>query len=246
MGEGGTLLVAVVCEAEADQRTACVLADRIACEKIDWLEPEHLDSLRRWCGLTATTEFLPWKSVRREADQWGVVAHGHFGGEPGAPDARAARLALLVVGKAVPGLAAVLLIRDSDGDRNRLTGLKQARDAAPWPFAVLIGVAHTKRECWLLAAFCPRDDEEKARHVKVRQELGFDPCLRSHELDAWLAPAKKSAKRVAGILCPVGGERGLNGTALDVLKKRGAENGLADYLAELESRYVPPFRAARE
>jgi hypothetical protein len=242
VGEGGTLLVAVVCEAEADQRTACVLADRIACEKIDWVEPEHLDSLRHWCGVTAATEFLPWKTVHHEADRLRIVAHGHFSGEPSAPDARAARLALLVVGRAVPGLAAVLLIRDSDGDRNRLTGLTQARDATPWPFAVLIGVAHTKRECWLLAAFCPRDDEEKSRHVRVRQEVGFDPCLRSHDLDARLESAKKSAKRVAGILCPDAGERGLNETPVEVLKERGRENGLADYLTELESRYVPLFR----
>ena len=79
----------------------------------------------------------------------------------------------------------------------------------------------------------------------MRKELGFDPCLQSHELDVQLEHAKRSAKRVARILCPDGGERGLSETTLDVLKERGRENGLADYLGELETRYVPLFRRAK-
>jgi hypothetical protein len=142
-------------------------------------------------------------------------------------------------------LAAVFLIRDSDNDLQRRQGLNQARDCARWPFEIVIGVAHAKRECWLLAAFCPQGDEEQSGHAAVRSELGLDPCLQSHELVAQAETAKRNAKRVLGTLCPDGGERGLRETRLDVLKERGGGNGLAEYLAELESRYVPLLGCTR-
>jgi hypothetical protein len=41
------LTFAVVCEARADQRTACALADRAICEAIDWIEPATIDHYRR-------------------------------------------------------------------------------------------------------------------------------------------------------------------------------------------------------
>jgi hypothetical protein len=243
--EGGAVRVAVVCEAHADHRTASLLADRVALASVAWLEPELLEAVRQWCGTTPNAQFLTWKTVHVEAAERKIRAHGHFSGEPAEPDARAARLALLVARSYTPVVSAVLLVRDSDDDPRRVAGLRQARDAIKWPFAVVLGIAHTKRECWLLAAFQPQEDEERGRHDEVRKELGFDPCLRSHELTARHEHDRRSAKRVAGILCPDGGERRLSGTPLDVLKERGRENGLADYLSELETRYVPLFRRAK-
>lgn len=238
MPDGGTLRVAVISEAQADQRNACLLADRVALASIAWLEPDLLDAVREWCGAIPATPFLKWTAVRGEADQRGIKAHGHFSSEPAEPDAHAARRALLVARSYEPGVSAVLLIRDSDDDERRLAGLRQARDKSkecPWPFVVVIGVPHTKRECWLLAAHCPQGDDESKEHVAVCKELGFDPCLCSDRL-------KKNAKRVKDTHCPDDGERGLNETALNVLKERGRENGLADYLGELETRYMPLFR----
>jgi hypothetical protein len=34
----------IVCEGPADEFTACTLADRVLLERVDWLEPELLDS----------------------------------------------------------------------------------------------------------------------------------------------------------------------------------------------------------
>jgi hypothetical protein len=137
----------------------------------------------------------------------------------------------------------VLLIRDSDTDQRRRTGLCQARQHRRWPFAVIIGVARTKSECWLLAAFDPCNDAEKERLAALRAELGFDPRTRSEELTAKGDKDKRSAKRVLAELCRGDEERGLPSVSLKTLKERGQGNGLADYLGELESRYVPLFRS---
>ena len=118
----------VVCEAAADQRTACTLADRVILQKSTRLDEALLDSVRRWSGLDSGSTFVPWTIVKSEADRIGLRAHGHFDGSPGAPDARAARRAFLLVSKTKPELAGVLLIRDTDGCIERRQGLEQARD----------------------------------------------------------------------------------------------------------------------
>jgi len=236
--------VVVVCEARADQQTACTLADRVLCEQSSWMEPEILDSVRQWCGLHPDTSFIRWSSVRREARERSIREHGRFAGEPGALDARAARRAMLVIESDSQGVAGVLLIRDSDNHLDRIRGLKQARECGHWSFAVVIGVAHTKRECWLLAAFQPRTEEDKGRLAEMRSELGFDPCTASQELTASEASAKRSAKRVLRALC--GDDAGdsvgdLGETPLDILRERGIQNGLSEYLAEVEEHLLPLF-----
>jgi hypothetical protein len=42
--------------------------------------------------------------------------------------------------------AAILLIRDSDGDRSRRKGLEQAREGSPMKDRIVIGLCHPKRE----------------------------------------------------------------------------------------------------
>lgn len=244
MSDAAPLAIAVVCEGPADQRTATTLADRVACEAKDWIEAEHLDQFRVWCGVVPSSGFLAWRDVRREAETRRIRAHGYFSGEPGAPDARQARLVLLVVGTTDPRPAAVLLVRDANTQAARPRGLGQARGAAKWSFAVIIGVAGPKRECWLLAAFEPTDDVEKTRLATLRRELGFDPRTNSHELTATHDRDKRSAKRVIGELSGSNtdrAERDLGRSPLEILKKRGAENGLCGYLVELEERLVPLF-----
>jgi hypothetical protein len=240
--DGGPLRFAVVCEAAGDQRTACLLADRVAQNALSWLEDHLLTSTRCWSGVQSGDAFLRWKTVHAAANRLGIVAHGHFSGEPGAPDARAARRALLVLRACDPPVVAAFLIRDSDNDLSRRTGLEQARAYCGWPFEVIVGVPHTKRECWLLAAFEPADGAEKTRLQSLRQELGFDPCEQPEKLTAKDDQAKRSAKRVWATLLQADEERGLAGASLETLKKRGKLNGLADYLQELETRYVPLLR----
>lgn len=235
----------VVCEAAPDQRTACTLADRVLCERSTWLDDKILESVREWSGLTAESSFVGWTEVKSEADRGGIRAHGHFDGKPGELDARAGRRALLLLARTEAELAGVLLIRDSDNHPERLTGLNQARDYAAWPFVVVIGVAHPKRECWLLAAFQPANDREQRLLKAVRKELGFDPCLESQRLTATDDSAQRSAKRVLAVLCE--GARaeagaGLDQVPLETLKECGQRNGLDSYIRELETRLVPLFR----
>lgn len=236
----------VVCEARADQLTACGLADRVLLEQVDWIEPETLETQRQWRGLTPADSFLRWASVNSEAERMKLRGgiYGHFNGTPGGPDAFVARKALLLYAFLSQRPAAVLLIRDSDGDSRRRTGLEQARDARPWPFKVVIGVAHPKREAWVLAGFEPQGPEESARLQQLRDRLSMDPILKSHELDAREHGAKTDIKRALDELILGDGDRErqcLNETALAVLEQRGESNGLVAFLEEVRQRLVPIF-----
>src|SRR5436190_19673375 len=91
-----SLRFAVVHEDEADFRTATELADRILLEAVDdWLDADQLVYQRTWLPETPRGERLTWKGIKQSAQDAGIRAHGHFGGEPGYPDAAAARRAIL-------------------------------------------------------------------------------------------------------------------------------------------------------
>jgi hypothetical protein len=105
-------------------------------------------------------------------------------------------------------------------------------------------VAHTKRECWVIAAYEPADADELRLLDGVRQEVGFDPRLRSHELTAKHDGDKLSAKRVLAVLTNGSREReavALRAIAIDPLRERGRDNGLSDFLTELSDRLLPLF-----
>ncbi|MET0403292.1 MAG: hypothetical protein ABW123_12850, partial [Cystobacter sp.] len=188
---------AVVCEAPADRNSGCLLADRVLLEELDWLTPETLKAVRKWRGSAAEKPFLRWASVREECAQAGIKGiFGKFGGQPGAPDAYAARLALLLLSAHGARPSAVVLLRDRDGEARRRTGLEQARDERKWPFPVIIGVAEPKRECWVLAGFEPKTDDETARVEEERKRLSFHPIYDAHQLTPSTHGAKKDAKKV--------------------------------------------------
>lgn len=233
----------VVCEARADRDTSCELADRVLVEQIDWLEPEMLESQRKWRGLTSDTPFLRWASVYGELKRSGLKGiFGHFNGAPGAPDALVARQALLLLAMSQQPPAAVLLVRDSDGDERRRTGLEQARSNRPWPFEVVIGVAEPKREVWALVGFDPRGADEEARLREVEKRLSFHPVREAHRLDAREHGAKNDAKRALEELTADGKEREREcwrETPLDTLAQRGHRVGLSQFLAEVRERLVP-------
>lgn len=234
-----------VCEAAGDHDLVSTLADRVLLEKPSWLEAELIDTVRVWCGLTRESAFVTWTGIKREADRLHIRAHGHFAGTPGAPDAHAARRALLVITATEARPAAVVLMRDSDGDIRRRDGLEQARDSGQWPFRLVVALAHCNRECWLLCAFEPSNASEEQRLESVTRQVGFNPCLRFERLTARRASARRNAKRVLrvlfeGDLSVV--ERGIRETGVELLRTRGANNGLAAFLREVEERIVPLFR----
>jgi hypothetical protein len=234
----------LVCEGSADEFTACTLADRVLLERIDWLEPELLGSIRKWRGEAPGETYLKWSHVKDRAAEVGLKVFGPFSDKPNAPDALTARKALLLFAGLKERPAAVLLVRDSDGDPERKDGegLKQARDPRLWPFQVIIGVAHPKQEAWILAGFQPRSPEESERLQALRERLSVDPILKAHALDAREHGAKTDIKRALRELTQGNGDRErlcLSETDLEILEQRGKDNGLADYLREVRARLAP-------
>jgi hypothetical protein len=238
------LSFAVVCEAPADRDTACTLADRVVCREIDWIEAEHLPHLRQWRGRIPSESCLLWKDVPGHAQQLGIKLFGHFNNEPGAPDAHVARQALALLKRSGHVPHAVILVRDADDQPARRRGLEQAKGLHILNCPVIVGVAEPKRECWVLAGFSPCTPEEENRFEGVRQDLGFDPSVQAHQLTAKPDDAKRSAKRVLGLLSNHDKEREARCWAevdLLVLIERGARTGLAAYLDEIRVQLVPLF-----
>src|SRR5262245_13872100 len=96
---------AVVHEADADFQTATELADRELVDAIDdWLDEDQLVYQRAWIGEMPSGQRLTWKGIKQLVQEAGIRAHGHFGGEPGLPDAAAARRAILFLLEVLPDL----------------------------------------------------------------------------------------------------------------------------------------------
>jgi hypothetical protein len=233
----------VVYEAPADFATATELADRALVAEIDWLDETLLESQRQWVREDQSGCRLAWKSIPGRAQELGIVVRGHFGGEPGLPDAQAARRAILYILRQFDTVDAILLIRDVDDQIERRDGLKQARANDKSAKKIIVGVAIVERESWAISGFDPASADEQERLAEESQKLGFNPCLRSHELTACKNDqAKKSPKRVLAVLTDNSGERQKECwqvTSLAVLRERGEENGLRDYLDEVKQLLVP-------
>ncbi len=240
-----TVNIVVICEAPADQRTGCGLADRVIYKHAEWITEEVVSDCRGWQGFAPGTEFCLWRDVAVLARQRGIRAYGHFANDPAEPDALAGRRALLLIASLDNTPNAIILLRDSDGDEARCRGLEQARNERRLPnVPVVVGVAHAKRECWVLAGFEPQDDEERRKLDAMRQELGFDPRLHAERLDARTPSAKKNAVRVLERLVSRDPDREAacwRMTDLMVLAERGARSGLAKYLEEVQQFVVPLF-----
>ncbi|WP_437514209.1 hypothetical protein [Sorangium sp. So ce1099] len=245
MPEQAAYAIAVVCEADADRRTACMLCDRVLCETVDWIDPETIEHFRKYHGRHDREPYLKWTEMKAMARKQGIVVHGFAGGKPREPDAAMAEQALKFLATLDPPPHAVILTRDADKLRRRREGFEQARGAQRWPFkVVVIGVADTKRECWILAGYEPRDNAERALLERERKELGFDPRLEAEQLTASEDGAKRDAKRVLHAL--TGGDQAREDACtkelpLTILKQRGAATGLMTYLDEIEARLAPLF-----
>jgi hypothetical protein len=145
----------------------------------------------------------------------------------------------------------ILLIRDTDGSVETRLGFEQARrefefrqQRHPAPIPVIVGIAHAKRECWVLAGFQPGGEDEQTALDSLRQELGFDPRHRAEELTAKRDHHAKSAKRVLRLLTNGDPDREAECwevPALPLLEERGRQTGLAAYLDELRTRLRPLF-----
>lgn len=240
-----TVSVAVVCEATADRVTITTLAERVIRDAATWIEPETVGNYVEWRGYRRTDPHLEWTGLDPIAADLGLVIRFRDV-QPLHPYSQNALRAIRVLARSPDRVDAIILVPDSDDDTDRLRGLEQARDYAREALPIVIGLAHTKRECWHICGFEPEHDGEGKALEELRSELGPDIRTRTEGLTAKHSATtdKRSAKRVLSKLCGDDRERELRClTTLPVeeLKKRGANNGLRAFLGELRQHLVPPF-----
>src|SRR5262249_23665960 len=122
--------LAIVCEAEADFRTATELAERVFGQEVDWVDADLLENCPIWHGPDSSRSWFKWPEIGPILRRLAVPKpKGYFGEDPPAPDANSARTALVVIQELHPDVRGVLLVRDDDeGDRRQ--GLEQARAAS--------------------------------------------------------------------------------------------------------------------
>lgn len=245
----------VIVEGPDDARTACDLADRVVVEDgPHWLDPHTRDAMRTWTGLPPDADdFTQWVEIKELAQNRGVRNLGFpKSGQPGGADLAQARKAILlhVLMREQEENPALLLIRDTDAERHSRSDFEQARRQPETPerLAVVIGVAHPKREAWILNGFDPEDDDEVERLEDLRQEIGCDPRTEAHTLTASSTSAPNNAKRVLGKLVQSDAreQRCWTETDLSILRKRGRETGLRAYLEEIKDRLLPLFHPRPE
>ena len=241
----------VVYEDEADAELASELADRVILENTDWLTNDSfwLDSQRCWTKVAPTGRRLRWIEIDNLGRQMKLPVRRYEKWVSDRPDYRSAIRALRVIKALFDEVAAVVLIRDVDDQVERLDGLKDARahyylnDGVS---KVVVGVANTKRECWVLSGFDPSNDLETNLLAEERQFLGFNPVERPHELTAKHDEVndKRSAKRVLKKLTQANFSREQEcwtDTPLSTLRARGKSKGLTEYLDEVKEILVPLF-----
>lgn len=236
--------IVIAAEDESDARRAKSLIDRLFLTDIDWLaeQPEHaqaslLDGFREWRGHDHESSFLDIHKVHALADARGLPSpRGHFDGRPAAPDYHSAVRALwLLLDGGLP--RALVWIRDTDGQRSRITGWQHACVTAGAEFSVLIGgFPHECMEAWLLAS-CEADGRPALR--ELREQLGFDPAAQPERL-SHKKNAPKSAKAVCDALAI--SDANWEGASLEDLLQRGVGCGLAAFVADVRDKLVAEAR----
>ena len=248
----------VIVESNADAQTATKLAERVLVEKVDWLEPELLQSLFRWSGLEVGTEHSCWKdinSIMQRAKASGLpvpkfLGHSRNGAlkADGAATMKILNLIRLLQLKNIRQVRAVLLIRDLDNQPERREGIEQARaehiDRQP-KLEIIIGAANRMREAWALNGFIPFNQEEVRILENIKNQLNFDPCEEPHRLrsNSWEEPERIRNPKV--VLEELASSNKLREqqcweeTSLDLLQQRGRNTGLTAYLQEIEQRLIP-------
>ena len=251
----------VIGEDKPDAQIARDLADRVFVEEgPEWLrdfapretdqsEEDPLNFLRKWTGFEEGTTFIKWTQLKEFVKKYkvGVRPLGHSKhGQMNKYDYSVARKAIIVAGllmKERP-IRALLLIRDMDKERKqRRDSLERARsEERPATLKVVVGIENPKREAWVLNGFEPETPAEDTLLAELRQDLGFNPCEWAERLTAKKVTAKRSAKRIVGVLTGESYEREQpcwRETTLELLKERGEATGLRDYLEEVRVRLLP-------
>ncbi|HWU88092.1 MAG TPA: hypothetical protein VN253_12485 [Kofleriaceae bacterium] len=242
------------CEAPADFRITAGLVDRVLREQGPaWVTDnfESPDVIRTWQPDVFGRAYFDLHDLNRYMDRLGIRSiRGHFNGRSGGPGGSMTRKALVIaraLSKQTPGepIDAVVLVWDTDQQREeRPAGVAIARDEArSWvPFQIVCGFPDPEREAWVLAGFDPCDDLERSFLDELHRDLGFSPVVHAVRLRDPDDGALRSIKRVLRKLTGDDSsreERCWIETALDTLRARGADTGLAAFLDEIEHVLLP-------
>lgn len=223
----------VAAEDELGYRLVTGLTDRL-CLETDWVEKEDLDAFRAWLQHEGRP-YLELKRVGTIAKQLGLRFRGKFDGASGAADALLMRKLFGVVAELGLPVQVLVVARDVDTTDRRL-GFEQARSTCERvAFEIVAALAQPEAESWLVCAWQPSNDSERSAHQSVRQDLGFDPIVRSHELTSTSGSSRKDAKQVLDLLAGSAGraEERFHLRPMAEFEQVGAANGLASFLREL-------------
>jgi hypothetical protein len=240
--------IAVVVEADADAKIVCALADRFLLEEgPSWIEDHLLPVLRNWSGLEEGSAFTKWTSIDNLFCQFPRLRFRRRASEqkkkPYYATARKAIILAQLLRRQTPDV--LILMCDLDSQRERRDGLMQARDEQTHP-TTIIATPNPKREAWVLNGFVCEDEREQAELESIRQEIKFDPCLKAERLrySSQTSRAKRNPKEILHRL--TGGnhereEKCWTKTSLTILRERGEETMLKDYLDEVGNVLLPLF-----
>ena len=247
--------VVVIVESQGDAITATKLADRFLVEKVEWLEHETLEYSIKWRGLDVGSTYSCWKDVNDIIDR-AKKAGIHFPRFRSnrrtdtlkADGARAMKVLNLVrCLQRSQEINGILLIRDLDHQQERRTGIEQARaehtDISP-KLEIIIGAADRMREAWVLNGFVPIDAQEKQALADLIDLLKFDPCEEAHRLRATSLDEPDRIRNPKVVLEKLtDGDKNREQqcweeTELEILRARGRNTGLTDYLEEIENRLL--------
>jgi hypothetical protein len=239
------VIFGVACEDAGHFSAVTCLVDAALLAHHGWLA-DIIDSCRSWRGFD---ESRPWSSYKTDdahdlqpilLDGVRIAPHGHIKGEKLGPEASMWRKVLLLFCHCEPRPEAVLLVRDMDGYDDRRRGMEQVRDGIEWPFDIAVAAPQPEIEAWHVSGFVPTNATEHGALEELRRTLSFDPTFESQRLTSRPNDALSDAKRVLRALCGDDHDRRRSCFAdPHVLRQRGANNGLNDFLEEIEERLVP-------
>lgn len=240
------VLIGIACEDNGHFRAVSCLIDQRCLAAHDWLDGV-LDDCRRWIGVDSREQYLKTASIDRKDVRpqrhkgLTIKQHGLIGGKPLENESSMWRKALSLFRDSNPRPEVVVLARDSDR-YDRRAGIIQVRDGFHWPFRVVIAVAHPEVEAWYVSGFEPKSHAEKAHLEQLTRDLSFNPTIQSHRLTSQPKNSPRDAKRVLANLCGEDLDRQRAClTDEQRLRARGGENGLAQFLDEIDESIVPLF-----
>ncbi|MBT9556441.1 MAG: hypothetical protein IV100_10450 [Myxococcales bacterium] len=222
----------IAAESEPDARLVSALADRALAAAVPWAA-DNIDTLREWVGLDGDT-WVDVHCIKNVAKAKGIKGHGHFGDEPGQPDAAMARKLFLLANLETPQPSIVVLVRDADQQDERRRGFEQAATEKRWPFRPVLALATPEIEAWVLSAL--HGNEAYNPVLKpLRSDLGFDPTRHPERLSS-TSGNHRDAKSVLASIEPnrETARGGLEDRPLDALRSYGA-CGLGTFIEHFET-----------